>query len=296
MHWIAGSFQVFQDETGKPHRLTGVNMDISARKQADEERQKFLSLADSSQEFIGMCDGDFKPFYINAAGQHLIGFESLQTACQVNVREYFFPEDQSFVMNEFFPSVLREGSGEVEIRFRHFRTGEAIWMLYNVFTIKDERGTIAGWATVSRNIHDRKRVEESLKRVNADLGRGMHNLPMPTANCGQRRKKIEAFVYSVSHDLRSPLVNLQGFGKRMDRSAQDLRGLLVDSGLPPLVRDRGLEILDKPIATSVRFIRTAVGRLSNIIDALLRLSRAGKVIYRTGMSTSRPSLRGSLSR
>ena len=53
---------------------------------------------------------------------------------------------------------------------------------------------------------------------------------------------------------------------------QDLRYLLQDEQVPPAVHDRGLALLDVDMAEAIRFIQTGVGRLSNIIDALLRLS------------------------
>ena len=70
--------------------------------------------------------------------------------------------------------MLREGHSEVEIRFRHFTTGEAIWMLYNVFSIYDSRGTNVGWATVSINVTERKQAERALQQ-SAALNRAVLN-------------------------------------------------------------------------------------------------------------------------
>ena len=83
-------------------------------------RQKFVSLADQSTEFIGMCDMEYRPFYVDNAGRRLVGLDSLEQACRVPVPE-FFPGRSTFYHQEFFPRVLREGRAEVEIRFRHFR-------------------------------------------------------------------------------------------------------------------------------------------------------------------------------
>ncbi len=152
-----------RDDGGQITGLIVVFSDIAECKRAEAERQKFVSLADHSAEFIGMCDLDFKPFYVNEAGQRLVGLDSLEQACATRVQDYFFPEDQSMITNEFFPRVLRNGSCEVEVRFRHFKTGEALWMIYNVFVVKDEGGRIVGYATLSRDITERKRAEEALR-------------------------------------------------------------------------------------------------------------------------------------
>ena len=143
--------------------------DITERRRAREERQKFVSLADRSVEFIGMCDLDFRWFYVNPAGLRLVGLDNLEAACQIKVQDYFFVEDQPLITNEFFPRVVRDGQGQVEIRFRHFKTGEAIWMLYNVFGICDSRGAVVGWATVSVDITERRRAERSLQESRQEL-------------------------------------------------------------------------------------------------------------------------------
>ena len=57
----------------------------------------------------------------------------------------------------------------MEIRFRHFKTGEPMWMIYNVFHIRGERGQPIGLATVSLDITERKRAEAALSLAKAEL-------------------------------------------------------------------------------------------------------------------------------
>ena len=94
-------------------------------------------------------------------------------------------------------------------------------------------------------------------------------------------RENEMFVYSVSHDLRSPLVNLQGFSQELALSCQDLRELVAETdGVPDTVRKRAGRLIDGQVGEAIQFIQAAVTRLAGIIDALLRLSRAGRVEYR----------------
>jgi len=95
----------------------------------------------------------------------------------------------------------------------------------------------------------------------------------------QQKQENEMFVYSVSHDLRSPLINLQGFSEELGLSYRELEGLFRHEEIPPDVRRAGLKLMRENIEDSIRYIQTAVGRLARIIDALLRLSRAGRVEY-----------------
>ncbi len=166
--WIEGNSMPLREADGST-LWHGYIRDITQEKKAELERQKFISLADNSKEFIGMCDMNLLPFYVNAAGMQIVGLDSLEEALQVPVQEFFFPEDQRFITDEFFPRVFREGIAEVEIRFRHFQTGAAIWMIYNVFYIKDYNGELAGLATVSRNITARKRAEQALQERESEL-------------------------------------------------------------------------------------------------------------------------------
>lgn len=149
---------------------------------SDENRsQLFFLLAENSHEFIGMCDADFMPFYVNPAGLELVGLSDIDEARHIPVREYFYPEDQPFIIENFFPRVVEQGQNEVEIRFRHFRTGAAIWMIYGVFALKDAEGALVGYATSSRDITERKATEEALRHSEELNRRTLQALPAEIA-------------------------------------------------------------------------------------------------------------------
>ncbi|MFT4066820.1 sensor histidine kinase [Paraburkholderia sp.] len=95
----------------------------------------------------------------------------------------------------------------------------------------------------------------------------------------QETQDNEMFIYSVSHDLRSPLVNLQGFSKELHVSCNELDHIVGEAGLPNHEHRRMTHILDGDVRESLHYLRTAVARAAAIIDALLRISRAGRLEY-----------------
>ncbi len=98
-------------------------------------------------------------------------------------------------------------------------------------------------------------------------------------NLHERASENEAFIYSVSHDMRSPLVNLQGFAEEIKLSIERIEPLANASlaNSPQKAQLDSLTIED--IKKASAYVGIAVDRLSTIIDGLLRLSRAGRVEY-----------------
>jgi PAS domain S-box-containing protein len=230
-------------------------LDITEKRRAEEERQKFVSLVDRSLEFVGMCDLDFRPFYVNAAGLRLVGLDNLEAASRIKVQDYFFPQDQPFITNEFLPRVLNEGHGKVEIRFRHFKTGDAVWMLYNVFSICDAHGVTVGWATVSVDITERKKAERALQEsrqelralagrlINADeearkaISRELHDdLSQKLALLAFDTGSLVLAPPPSVEEIKEPLRNLQ---TRVVQLAQDVRQLSHQLH-PTILEDLGL--------------------------------------------------------
>lgn len=97
-----------------------------------------------------------------------------------------------------------------------------------------------------RDITDRKAAEAQIKRLNEDLNRRVAELDAVN-------RELEAFSYSVSHDLRAPLRALDGFSQALVEDAGDQ--------LPPDAQDH------------VRRIRAAATRMGRLIDDLLDLAR-----------------------
>ena len=167
--WFKTRGVPIRDSRGNIVKWFGSCTDITDLKRLEAERHRFISLVENSTEFVGMCDLSMKLFFVNDAGRRLMGLDNLQQALETDVKDYFFPEDREFVFEQFLPQALREGRGDVEIRFRHFESGAPIWMLHSVWPLTDPGGSHVGFATVSRDISERKRAEEELRQARNEL-------------------------------------------------------------------------------------------------------------------------------
>ncbi|MEM5385557.1 ATP-binding protein [Paraburkholderia phymatum] len=122
--------------------------------------------------------------------------------------------------------------------------------------------------------------ERQQARFRSDLRRHAAEQAHTNETLHQQTQENETFIYSVSHDLRAPLVNLQGFSKELIHACDDLRAAVRQSSLTRQQREHVEQLIDEDIGEALHFLQTAVLRASHIIDALLRLSRVGRVEYR----------------
>ena len=159
------SIVAVRNADGEMLYLAATAVDITARKRAEDAHQRLGTFVENSTDFIGMCGLDFVPDYINPAGLALAGLESLEDARRRHVREFFAPEDQQRIMEEFLPSVMREGHGATEVRFRNLQSGELRWMDYKVLTLRDTIGRSIGYATIGRDITERRALEGQLRTL-----------------------------------------------------------------------------------------------------------------------------------
>jgi PAS domain S-box-containing protein len=215
-----------KDESGRVLFLAPIGTDTTDRKRAEADRQKFVTLVENSTDFIGMCDLKAIPFFVNRAGLEMVGLDGIEQARRTPVRNFFFPEDQPRIMDEFFPVVLEKGHGEVEVRFRHFKTGQARWMAYKLLTLTDPAGRAVGLATVSQDVTERRRMEDDLRQLAADLSEAA------------RRK--DEFLATLAHELRNPLAPirnaLQIIRLSPERQAREQARSLMQRQLEQMVR------------------------------------------------------------
>jgi signal transduction histidine kinase len=124
-------------------------------------------------------------------------------------------------------------------------------------------GEKLGAVVVMRDHTERRQMEQERERLTKELQ--------------QKNEELESLIYAASHDLRSPLVNIEGFSRRLGLVCQELAGLADHPALPAELRQRTSALTQVQLPKAMHYIQAGVTKMGGLINGLLRLSRLGRV-------------------
>jgi signal transduction histidine kinase/CHASE3 domain sensor protein len=260
----------------------------ASKKELQEERDLMNTVVSSMGEGVMVADPSGKFLIFNSAAKQILGTALAGTAPEHWSNDFgiYFPDGQTPYPARDLPlarALRNERVDDVELAVRPSNRQETTWITVSGRPLTSEDGSLRGGVAVFRDVTDRRRAEAAILKLNEGLEHRVEERTAELANTNrelmQKNQENEMFVYSVSHDLRSPLVSLQGFSKELNLVGQELRSLLDATTIPEEIRARADGLITGEMQQSLKFIQTGVLRLSSIIDALLRLSRVGRVEY-----------------
>jgi PAS domain S-box-containing protein len=153
-----------------------------------------------------------------------------------------------------------------EVRLKR-KDGTIMDALLSTAPIQDGQGGFVASPALVTDISVRKRSELEREQLMLELE--------------QKNKELETLVYVASHDLRSPLVNIQGFSQRLGRSLDELERQVDSCDSLADLKRAALPLLQERMPAALEYIRASGVKMDAIINGLLRLSRAGRMVLRS---------------
>jgi PAS domain S-box-containing protein len=189
-------------EDGELIEFVGTAVDVTERKRTELERRRLASLVEQAADLMAIADlSGGTPIYLNKAGLKLAGFDSWEEARARRGIHYYFPTDRQFVNEVLWPTVLEKGSWSGEVRFRHFKTGDPIAVLYSAFRFDDpETGQPVNVGVVCRDITERKRAEAEAR----ENDRRYRETQMELAHAN-RVATMGQLTASIAHEVNQPI-------------------------------------------------------------------------------------------
>ena len=179
--------------------LTDAFNEMLARIEQHAITSAFLSsIVESSDDAIIGKDLTGKVVSWNAGAERMFGFTAAEIV-GTSVERLLAPdrpdEEQQILEN------AQRGETHLYETIRLRNDGSPVDVSLAVSPIRDAHGSIVGVSSIARDITERKRFEERILQLNADLE---HRVQMRTAELTSANQELEAFTYSVAHDLRAP--------------------------------------------------------------------------------------------
>jgi PAS domain S-box-containing protein len=234
-------------ETEEGLLVSSAIRDITERKRVEETAWKLAAIVESSDDAIISKDLNGLIVSWNKGAERMFGYSAAE-ALGRNISLIYPPEhvdDEIEIMNRLTNGDLIEHKETVRVA----KSGKCVDVLVTISPIKDRFGRVVGASKIVRDITARERAEQQVQKLNGELRNRI-------AELAASNKELEAFSYSVSHDLRSPLRHIAGFSQL-------------------LIEEYGAD-LPSEAQRYLNRIHAGTCTMGQLIDELLSLARVGR--------------------
>ena len=272
---VASVWVLHRDSAGDPVRVLEANTDVTLRKQAEQqlagqakelqrsqqalETQKLMlqSVLDSMAEGLVAADEHGKFTIWNPAATRIVGMGAEDVPAGEWNTHYgvYMPDAVTPFPIEQNPltRALRGEAGTAEMFIHNPELEQGAWIEISGSPLKAADGSARGGVVAFRDITQRKIDERKIHKLNEELE---ERVERRTAELAAANHELEAFTYSVSHDLRAPLRHIGGFSK-----------ILMEDFGPGMPAEA---------QTHLQRIEDGARRMGLLVDELLNLARVGR--------------------
>jgi hypothetical protein len=206
--WVRVIGQAQRDAQGRVHRILGACQDVSeSRRAAQETRvlaEQLSTTLESLTDAFYTMDRDWRFTYVNAEAERVMGMKRSQLLGRRLLE--VFPALKDTV----FPHLQRAMNDNVTVQLDEYYSTFKVWVQVKIFPSKQ------GLAVDLKDVTERVIAQREIMRLNAELEERVRRR---TAQLEAANKDLEAFSYSIAHDLRAPLSSIDGFSRMLEQTA-----------------------------------------------------------------------------
>lgn len=252
LRYLSPTVNVETDEAGNPVRFFGSMLDITRQRRSEEilreSEAKFRNVFEAANvgKSVTLVTGEM---YVNQAFSDMLGYgrEELQMKHWTEITP---PEDVPENEKLLIPMVSGKQDSIRIIKRYIKKDGSYIWTDVSGVMKRDEKGSPLYYIATIIDISERIKAEQQLDALNRELE---DRVKERTAQLESVNRELEAFSYSVSHDLRAPLRAINGYSQ--------------------MLNERYSELLDEKGRMYLNNISKSAGRMDQLITDLLSLSQ-----------------------
>ncbi|MCF8024766.1 MAG: PAS domain S-box protein [Desulfobacteraceae bacterium] len=248
--WIfARGKTVEKDAQGNALRMLGTHMDITGRKQAEqqlrESEEKYRRIAENITDVVWTTDLNLTPTFVSSSIQKLLG-ETPEEHMRRTMAEKYPPVYLDKIYQAFAEELEKEKDPASDknrtrlIEVEHYRAdGATIWVSINISSIRDKDGNLVGLQGVTRDVTERKKREQEQEKLQAQLHQA------------QKMESVARLAGGVAHDFNNMLSIINGYA------------------------EISIDMIDpqEPIHENIREIYNAGKRSAGIVRQLLAFAR-----------------------
>jgi PAS domain S-box-containing protein len=278
-------------------RILETNTDITERKrirvQLQQSEEQFRQLAKNIPQLTWMADAPGEVFWYNQRWCDYTGLDSAQIR-QLSWKAVMHPDQLEQVLLSVEQAIARREPWQDTFQLRG-ADGSYRWFLGRAFPIRDENGQVTRWFGTATDISELRATEAALREAKSELQQHAAHLEGMVAQRTERLRELvadlEYYSYTITHDLRTPLRTIQGFGQLLH---DDYGSKLDEAGRSYLNRVIKASMrMDRLITDTLRYSQAAQAELelrpvdagallSGIIELDPRLQAPAADVQRVG--------------